>query len=364
MIILKAKRLISITSLFILSLSFFLPTISPAFAQSPTIKVEIKPTPIIPPGPPELPINLTVSPVSINLAANPGETVSSQIKVRNNNSAKEYLRLSVLKFTSSRSGSPVIADITATDEFGRWVSFDEPEFTLDANEQKTLRFKIEIPKDAALGYYYAVKIERIQDVTPGSKQTAVQGAPAIPVLLEVRSPNAKRELAITDFTTDSPFYEYLPVQFKVVVKNSGNIHSIPVGDIFIDSSLFGVGAGQKNVASLSFNEGRGNILPQTDRDYFTNWDDALMIRVPKATTGKGSNEYTLKWDLQKGNKLRMGRYTAHLLMVYDNGQRDIPLEATVSFWVLPWKLLLTILGIIIGPAIIVYLFMRWRYGKR
>jgi hypothetical protein len=89
-----------------------------------------------------------------------------------------------------------------------------------------------------------------------------------------------------------------------------------------------------------------------------------MIRVPKATTGKGSNEYTLKWDLQKGNKLRMGRYTAHLLMVYDNGQRDIPLEATVSFWVLPWKLLLMVLGIIIGPAIIVYLFMRWRYGKR
>jgi len=335
------KKLSFFLVVFVLSSSVFSTNI---YAQtvSPTKTERVSPS-----SAPVIPISLTVSPVSINLVANPGESVTSQIKVKNNNTAVEYLHLSVLKFTSSTSGAPVIADLGPGDEFGQWVSFSEPDITLEANQEKTVKFKIDVPKEAALGYYYAIKIQRIRNVEAGERQTSVEGAPAIPVLLEVRSPNAKRELSITNFTTDSPFYEYLPVQFKVTVKNGGNIHSIPVGDIFIDSSLFGIGQGQKGVAALSFNEGRGNILPRTNRDYFVSWNDAFIVRVPKGTTGKEANEYTLKWDLEKGNKIRIGKYTAHLLMVYDNGQRDIPIEATVSFWVLPWKYMLGALVILL-----------------
>jgi hypothetical protein len=45
-------------------------------------------------------------------------------------------------------------------------------------------------------------------------------------------------------------------------------------------------------------------------------------------------------------------------MVYDNGQRDIPMEATVSFWVIPWRLiggfiaLLALLAVLITYIII------------
>jgi hypothetical protein len=27
-------------------------------------------------------------------------------------------------------------------------------------------------------------------------------------------------------------------------------------------------------------------------------------------------------------------------MVYDNGERDVPVEASFSFWIIPWKILL------------------------
>jgi hypothetical protein len=45
-------------------------------------------------------------------------------------------------------------------------------------------------------------------------------------------------------------------------------------------------------------------------------------------------------------------------MVYDNGQRDVPMEATVSFWVIPWRLigglaaLLALLAVLITYIII------------
>ncbi len=350
----KSSLVLVILSVFIAAFLY-----SPVLAQSqtPTKKAsatnqsKAKPTPLVPPGPPEVPINLTVSPVFIDLFVNPGESVSSQIKVRNNSSAKEYLHLTLLKFTPSASGAPVIADLTSTDEFGKWLSFDEPEFTLDPNQIRTLKFTISPPKEAALGYYYAIKIERIANTTPGAKQTSVVGAPAIPVLLDVRTANAKRELRISDFSTDSFFYEYLPVTLNVKIKNLGNIHSIPTGDIFIDSSFLGIGGGredQKSIASIIFNDGKGNILPQTERTYITKWDDGLMVNVPNPKAGKkGESPYKLKWDLTKANKLRIGKYTAHLLMVYDNGQRDIPSEATVSFWVIPWKFVLGALLILL-----------------
>jgi hypothetical protein len=36
-------------------------------------------------------------------------------------------------------------------------------------------------------------------------------------------------------------------------------------------------------------------------------------------------------------------------MIYDNGQRDVPIEATVSFWVIPWRVIiaLTIVGLFV-----------------
>ena len=142
-----------------------------------------------------------------------------------------------------------------------------------------------------------------------------------------------------EFTTDSPFYEYLPVEFRVKFKNTGNIHLAPGGTVFID------GVGKKDIGIIRVNEVNANILPQTERLLTTKWDDAFIVRVPKVENGKavldkdGKPVYTTKWNLTKLTEFRIGRYTANLLAVFDNGQRDVPLSATVSFWVIPWKLL-------------------------
>jgi hypothetical protein len=146
-------------------------------------------------------------------------------------------------------------------------------------------------------------------------------------------------LQVASFSTDKLFYEYLPATFKINVKNTGNVHVIPFGDLFIDS-LF-----NKKVAVLPANPGRGNVLPQSQREFNAVWDDAFAVRVPKTENGivvkdsKGNPVYETKYDFSQANKFRAGKYTAHLIMVYDNGERDIPIEATVSFWVIPWKIL-------------------------
>jgi hypothetical protein len=65
--------------------------------------------------------------------------------------------------------------------------------------------------------------------------------------------------------------------------------------------------------------------------------------------GNGKEVLETTWDWSKADRFRIGKYTAHVLMIYDNGVRDIPMEAIVSFWVIPWK--------IIGVALLLLVFV-------
>jgi hypothetical protein len=46
-------------------------------------------------------------------------------------------------------------------------------------------------------------------------------------------------------------------------------------------------------------------------------------------------------------KLRWGKYTANLLLVYDDGTKDVPIEGTLSFWVIPWRLIFGAIGLVV-----------------
>ncbi len=323
-----------------------------AFAQS---SGRVTPTPtkssLKPPSTPEAGINVTLSPTFLSLIADPGEEVSSQFRIRNNNNFTEYFRLRIAKFEPAEGGErPLIVDIDKNDEFAKWISFSEQEFTVDANESKTIRVRLNPPDDASLGYYYAVLVNRIaENEQEGQPGAVVAGAPAVLTLLEVRTPNAKREIQVVDFTTDKLVYEYLPANFIIKVKNSGNIHTAPVGNIFIDQG------DNMDIAVFPINEARGNVLPNTARSFMSSWTDGFAVRVPKEEDGRvvkdseGKTVYTTKWDFTKADKFRFGKYTANLLLVYDNGERDVPVEAQVSFWVIPWK--------IIGVGVVVFLFI-------
>jgi len=286
-------------------------------------------------------IDISLSPTFVTLTTDPGKSVASQFRVTNNNNFKEYLRVKVEKFVAGPDGSsPVLHDLGQGDTFGDWVHFSDAEFVLEANQSKTIKFTIAPSKDANLGYYYGFVVQRLTSNQNGGSKAVLSAAAALPVLLDVRSPNAKRELQVQSFTTGKLFYEYLPTEFDVAVKNTGNVYVAPSGDVFVDSMT------HKDVAILPFNEGRGNVLPGSVRTYTVSWDDGFAVRRPKVENGQvvkdehGNMVYQTDYDFTKANKFRIGKYTAHLLMVYDNGERDVPVEASFSFWIIPWKILL------------------------
>ncbi|MEX2054581.1 MAG: hypothetical protein WD972_00225 [Candidatus Andersenbacteria bacterium] len=288
-------------------------------------------------------LQLTTSPLPINLITEPGNIISTELRIQNNGPTTERLKISLLKFDAfGELGQPRLIEPTPQDTHMNWVSFSEPEFTVVPGQWKSLTATFNVPTDAAFGYYYAVVFSRVAE-TPQPGVTAVIGGTAILVLLEARVPGARREIAVDEFSVDKAWYEFLPVTFRVKLQNSGNVHVAPRGNIFIDRGS------TSDVGIIEVNFQKGNILPGSTRLFEALWEDGFPVYKKKiendrvVTDAEGVAELDLTWDFSQAHKLRWGRYTATMLLVYDDGQRDVPIEGKVSFWVIPWRMVLVLL---------------------
>jgi hypothetical protein len=308
------------------------------------------------------PLNLVTSPLPINLKTKPGTSVSTEIKVKQNSGGTERLRVSLMKFGAyGEEGKPQLIDRQPGDVHFDWVKFDKPTFTAPNNVWQTVKMNITLPKTAAFGYYYAVVFTREGDDTRrGGNTNAINGGSAVLVLLEADVPGAKRQVEIVEVQSLRNVYEFLPATFNVKLKNSGNVHVVPKGNIFIMK-------GKKQIATLSLNGEQGNVLPSSNRIYPVEWTDGFphlekIVEDGKVKLDKNDDPmWKLVWgDSGSGGKvfsphIRLGKYTAHVVAVYDDGTRDVPVEAEVEFWVIPWRLILaTIAGLFI-----LYLLVRF-----
>lgn len=286
-------------------------------------------------------LNLITSHVPITLTSTPGTKVSAPIKIKNGGTQTEKLTVSLLKFKAhGEAGQPELMTPEANDASVSWVTFSENSFEVVPEEWKTINATIAVPDDAAFGYYYAVVFSRdVAGLKTEEKQTVMQGGTAVLVLLDVEVPNAKRDAVIESFTTESGMYEFLPSSFNVKVKNTGNIHVAPRGNIFINHG------DENDIAILEVNESKGNVLPDSSRIFQAQWTDGFPFFEEEIQDGKvvldddGNQKKKLRWDFSKASSLRFGKYSAKVVLVYDDGERQIPIEGETSFWVIPWRLL-------------------------
>jgi hypothetical protein len=288
----------------------------------------------------EQPFNLITSPLPISLSGPPGSTLTTDIRIKNGSTYPEKLKVTLMKFSAyGEEGKPAIQDRGPGDDYFDWVSFSSQTFDAPPNVWQTVHVTIQLPKTAAFGYYYAAAFSKAEaPAKAGARQNVLLGSTAVLMLVEAKVPNAKRTATVAGFSADKRVYEFLPASFKVRIHNGGNVHLVPTGNIFISR-------GKKTIATLGVNQARGNVLPNSNRVFTADWQDGFPVYTAKEAGGKvvldNNNQSVkdLKWDFAKAAKLKFGRYTARLTMAYDNGKQDVPLEAVVSFWVIPWRLL-------------------------
>ena len=261
---------------------------------------------------------LEISPPLIDLRVNPGQTLQTQIRLRNVTGETVQTRAQYDDFVAKgEEGQPaLLLDSREKSPYSikDWLS-TIPSVTLAPGEQKALAVTIRVPANASPGGHYGVL--RFTAAPPEVDQSAVSLSASVGTLVlatvsgDVRERAAVAEVFSARDGKKRSLFEYGPVDIVTRVRNSGNVHVKPSGTVRV-SNMFG-----GETASFKLNEAGGNVLPSSVRKFQSKLDKKLLF----------------------------GRYSISADVVYGGEQKII--TGAGSFWAIPYKLIALGLAIIL-----------------
>ncbi|MBZ9569793.1 hypothetical protein KJA16_02625 [Patescibacteria group bacterium] len=272
---------------------------------------------------------ISISPLTFELTANPGDTISNTLKVYNPTEGIIAIKMEVEDFRPVGEIGQVMVtpEEEITYSLKRWVKTEPTEFTLEPREQKFVDFIINIPENAEPGGKYGSVLASTAGVI-GEEITGVAVGQKIGALLLLTVSGEVIEDLITKEFIAPSFLEYGPVPFTIRFENTGTVHVRPRGFVTI-TNWWG-----KKAADVEFPQ--LNVIPGAIRKIETSWQ----------------------------NKWLFGKYTATLVGSY--GTSNLPFNPPVlTFWVFPWKVaLVVLLALVLIIAFFIKTGKRWKMALR
>lgn len=291
--------------------------------------------------------SLQITPSPLVTTLKPGTTTELELKVRNASTETEQLKIESRRFRFDNATGTVKLDETKPAEIADWINYSAPTFDVKPGEWYTQKIRISLPAQSGFSYSFAYVISRVNAPKAEAGQQ-IQGSVALFTLINVDRPGATRKIDISSFTPAQAVFEYLPATLKVRLKNTGNTIVRPSGNVFIQR-------GSSQLATLPVNESQSYLLPGTERTLDASWVDGFPVYKTVTEADGTKTQSSLTWNFDKLSHFRIGRYTAKVVAIYNDGTRDIPITREVSFWVIPWKAILLLITII---AVLIYLIRR------
>lgn len=283
---------------------------------------------------------LEIDPPIINLTVNPGQSIKVPISIRDISTVNLIVNLQVNDFVAAgQNGTPkILFNNNVNDPYSlkNWI-VPQPSFLLVPQQIKTINVTINVPNNASPGGHFGVI--RFTPTSPSLHSTGVALAASLGALVLVTvNGNIKDNLSTTSFTINSSgqtgtFFESAPLNFVEKIKNNGNVQEQPTGEVTI-TDMFG-----KTVATLAVNQPPHDVLPGSIRA-FTEPLNSTVI----------------------GNETLFGHYKASLSLNYGVKQKKV-LTDSISFWVIPYKLIALIIVLLVGAFFGLRYFIKW-YNRR
>lgn len=274
---------------------------------------------------------LEIAPPIVNLTVNPGQTVQTSIYLRDIAKTNLIVTGQANDFVASgEDGTPKLlldGDTSSPYSMKGWVA-PLPGLNLIPQEIKAMTVTLNVPRDASPGGHYGVI--RFTATPPDLQGTGVSLSASLGALMLITvTGNIHEALSVAEFSANQNehtgwFFETPPINLVERLKNDGNIHEEPTGQIIIKDML------GRTFTGVNVNSPPHNILPASTRKFEETLDEHAF-----------------------GKAVMFGRYTADLKLTY--GASKTVLTSQISFWVIPYRL---ILGIIIG-AIIAFFLLRF-----
>ncbi len=277
----------------------------------------------------ENPRIITIVPPSIERSLNPGETAEGILKVVNDSNEPLTFDAVVRDYiVSDNKGTPeILPPDTISNKYSAsaWIGVYPSRFAIQPHQRQELNYYLQVPRDGRPGGHYAAVM--YQTANPiGVKGTGTGVFTYVGTLFYIHVKGDIKEDARVLAFGAKKFNEYGPVAINTEILNNGDLHVRPKGVITVKNMIGQV------VATQALPE--HNIFPEREFLY--------------------ENKFGSKWMI--------GRYTARLAATYGLSN-NLPLVATASFIVFPWKVA-TVVILIVVAAVLAFFAIRRKKSKK
>lgn len=286
-------------------------------------------------------VTLSVSPPTLELSANPGETLRNQIRVENLSDDPVTVLTDARNFTAlGEEGQAALTSENTTFSLASWMRVSPATAEIPAKGSQTFQLTITVPTNAEPGGHFGSMVFKTQpQAVRGGTGVAVGQEIGSLMFLRVAGP-INEQAKIESFVvgkdevksqaaggstelTPALFILGGPIKFDTRIKNEGNVHVKPTGSITI-ADMFG-----RKVATLPLDS--RNVLPDSIRKFRSEWKPQFL----------------------------MGKYTATVALDY--GDKKQNLTATTTFFAISKEAAIA-LGVLLLLLIIMFKGRR-RLGK-
>ena len=262
-----------------------------------------------------IPGDFVVGPGKTELTINRGESKTVEIIVSNRTGVDREFRFEVEDATGSTDASQAVmllGDDTGPNTLKDYIRLPQVIIELKHNERARIPVKVVIPPDAEPGGRYGsilvttVTKNPIKNATPGTAPASAIIS-RIGTLFFITIPgDTLIDGQLQSFKTlpDKNVFAKGPINFQILFENKGNLHLNPYGEIRVSNFL------SDEVGFVELDP--WYALPHSLRSREVEWNREFLI----------------------------GRYTATLAL--NRGYENKVDTASVTFWVLPWKVVASV----------------------
>lgn len=250
---------------------------------------------------------LSVSPAIMEQVLTPGIPAKSVVRVTNITRIPLPIKASVKNLTPLEEMLPDAAKETY--DASAWYSLEPADFILQPNQTKEIAVTLVPPAQATPGGHYAtIYFQPLVPTEALSPSTAYLNA-RVGVLSFLIVKGDIVERATLGALEVPKLKQFGPVDIKVPVTNSGNVHVLPEGTVTIRDFR------GKTIKSMQLPAGLA--LPKTIKAYKVAWNNGGSI----------------------------GYFTARAELTYGTDKIAVQSE-TVGFWILPWLPIMSLLTLL------------------
>ncbi|MFA6305148.1 MAG: hypothetical protein WC651_00250 [Candidatus Gracilibacteria bacterium] len=305
---------------------------------------------------------LTVAPTKVEIKGNPGETVTAEFELKNEQKGAITFYPSYENFEANgEEGTPNF--VPGDNGLAAWMRTDKESITLEPGKYIKMPFTVTIPKDAEPGGYFAAIFWGTQPpASSGETAVSIGAKTGILVLLTVNG-EVREGGNLLGFGTkdDARFFNSLPVTFAYRFQNGGGDRIKPLGDVVIKNMLW------FTKTKFSANKNDGNVLPGSVRRFEATWEGKKVVesgeealasdgaKVESNFVGRFFETVSYQWK-----NFAMGMYIANLDLAF--GAEGKTVSDSFVFFVLPWQLMIVLIVILLVAFTVLRVFVR-KYNK-